>query len=65
MTEDSGAFKTNLRIRAGFRHNIMIPDQRGRDAAPLEKCRPGMRRPPKPRIFNNRSAGRAVILESA
>jgi len=24
MTEDSGAFKTNLRIRAGFRHNIMI-----------------------------------------
>jgi hypothetical protein len=23
MTEDSGAFKTNLRIRGGFRHNIM------------------------------------------
>jgi hypothetical protein len=25
MAEDSGAFKTNLRIRAGFRYNIMIP----------------------------------------
>jgi hypothetical protein len=24
MTEDSGAFKTNLRIRAGFRHNTRI-----------------------------------------
>jgi hypothetical protein len=24
MAEDSGAFKTNLRIRAGFRHIIMI-----------------------------------------
>jgi hypothetical protein len=39
MTEDSGAFKTNLRIRAGFRHNIMIRHGRGRDAALLEKRR--------------------------
>jgi hypothetical protein len=65
MTEDSGAFKTNLRICAGFRHNIMIPDLRGRDAALLEKHRPRTRRPLNPRIFNTRSLCHAVILESA
>jgi hypothetical protein len=65
MAEDSGAFKTNLRIRAGFGHNIMIPDLRGRDAAPSEKRRLRTRRPPEPRIFNNRRASVAVILESA
>jgi hypothetical protein len=37
MAEDSGAFKTNLRIRARFRHNIMIRDLRGQDTAPLKK----------------------------
>jgi hypothetical protein len=39
MTEDSGAFKTNLQIPAGFGHNIMIPGLRGRDAALFEKHR--------------------------
>jgi hypothetical protein len=65
MAEDSGAFKTNLRIRAGFRHNIMIPGSRGRDAAPLKKHRLQTRRPGEPRIFNNRRGSVAVILESA
>ena len=65
MTEDSGAFKTNLRIRAGFRHNIMVPGLRGRDAALLEKHRLRARRSLKPRIFNNRNRGLAVILKSA
>jgi hypothetical protein len=39
MAEDSGAFKTNLRIPAGFRHNIMVAAISGRDAAPPEKHR--------------------------
>jgi hypothetical protein len=64
MTEDSGAFKTNLRIRAGFRHNIMIRGLRGRNAALLEKRRPRMHRPSKPPIFN-RAGSVAGILKSA
>jgi hypothetical protein len=64
MTEDSGAFKTNLRIRAGFRHNIMIPGLRGRDAALLQKRRLQTRRTLGPPIFNDRARGLAVILES-
>jgi hypothetical protein len=35
MAEDSGAFKTNLRIRAGFRHNLMIPGR----VAGMPHCR--------------------------
>jgi hypothetical protein len=61
MAEDSGAFKTNLRIRAGFRHNIMIPGFRGWDAAPPEKH---WRGPLAPAIFNNRAGGVASILKS-
>jgi hypothetical protein len=66
MTEDSGAFKTNLRIYAGFRHNIMIPGLR---VAAIPHCSKRIacrtRRPLKPRIFNDRNLGLAVILESA
>jgi hypothetical protein len=61
MTEDSGAFKTNLRIRAGFRHNIMIPGLRGRDVASLEKHRHGRS---GPAIFNNLAGSVAGILKS-
>jgi hypothetical protein len=61
MAEDSGAFKTNLRIRARFRHIIMIRASRGRDAAPLEKHRHG---PLGPAIFNNPAADVASILKS-
>jgi hypothetical protein len=62
MAEDSGAFKTNLRICAGFRHNIMIRDVRGQDTAPLKKPN---RRPLEPPIFNNRGRGVAGILHAA
>jgi hypothetical protein len=65
MTEDSGAFKTNLRIRAGFRHNIMIRTSVAGMPQPLEKRRPWTSWPLQPRIFNNRTESVAVILESA
>jgi hypothetical protein len=61
MTEDSGAFKTNLRIPAGFGHNITIPGLRGRDAAPLENYKHGLLGPD---IFNNRPGGVAGILKA-
>jgi hypothetical protein len=61
MTEDSGAFKTNLRIRAGFRHNIMVAALSGRDAAPLGNHRRGSLGPV---IFNNRAGSVAGILKS-
>jgi hypothetical protein len=54
MAEDSGAFKTNLRICAGFRHNIMIRDVKKQN-----------RRPLKPSIFNNRARGVVGILQPA
>jgi hypothetical protein len=43
----------------------MIRQWRGRNAAPREKHCPRMRRPLKLGIFNNRTRGLAVILESA
>jgi hypothetical protein len=58
MAEDSGAFKTNLQICAGFRDNIMIRDAGGQDIAP-----PKMpdRRPLEPPIFNNRAEALRVF----
>jgi hypothetical protein len=61
MTEDSGAFKTNLRIRGGFRHNIMVAALSGQDAAPPEKHRGGLLGPV---IFNNHAGSVAGILKS-
>jgi hypothetical protein len=58
MAEDSGAFKTNLRICAGFRHNIMIRAARGQDFARLK--RPN-RWPFEPAIFNNRAEALRVF----
>jgi hypothetical protein len=39
MAEDSGAFKTNPRNQARFRHIVMEREHRGNDAAPDGKRR--------------------------
>jgi hypothetical protein len=61
MTEDSGAFKTNLRIRARFRHNIMIP---ACVAGMPHRSKKHRRRPLGPTIFNDRASDVASILKS-
>jgi hypothetical protein len=43
MAEDSGAFKTNPRIRARFQHFVMIREHRCKQASPVKKTFPGMR----------------------
>ena len=61
MAEDSGAFKTNLRIRAGFGHNIMAAARSGRMPQRLETIGVNRRNrlflviaPEALRVFSNR-----------